>query len=480
MSASTSSRKQTADPSATRRAVIYARQSVTRDGSESLDAQVERCREAAGRFGLEVVAELVEPPSTSGFKNRGRARPRFAELLELIRVGEVDVVIAYQTDRLSRGGGPGWAPLLEAFEAAGHDIDRAVATPMGYVSEFEIGIRATTDREESKKTAMRVADSHARRARDGKALHGGPRPFGYEEDRIHLRPAEAVEIRNGIERLLAGESLHGIAGDWNARGVPTVGGGAWVPSVVRQTLLRPRNWGVREHHGVAVAQGEWEAIVDTEIGERLRAHLSNGARLVSGGVTARKFLLPGFLLCGKCGAKMINQPADAHHQRSYRCSSTPGRGCGGTRIVAEPLEGYVLGAALRHLDSPRLAERLQRERDDTDDNLGVAIAAEEAKLNELAAAWANDHLTQAQLLTASDAVNARLAKLRRQLVTGTKDRTLARFVGQSEAIAERWGAMTIDQKRVVLGAAIESVTVVPALVVGRKTFDTRRVKIRRR
>jgi len=51
------------------RAAIYARQSITREGSASLDVQVEACREAAARLTLEVVAELVEAPSTSGYSN---------------------------------------------------------------------------------------------------------------------------------------------------------------------------------------------------------------------------------------------------------------------------------------------------------------------------------------------------------------------------------------------------------------------------
>lgn len=88
------------------RAAIYARQSITREGSASLDVQVEACREAAKRLSLNVVAELVEAPSTSGYRNRGRSRPKFKQLLELIRSGEVDSVVAYKTDRLSRGGGP--------------------------------------------------------------------------------------------------------------------------------------------------------------------------------------------------------------------------------------------------------------------------------------------------------------------------------------------------------------------------------------
>ena len=85
---------------ARRRAALYARQSITRDGSAGLDVQIEACREAAKRLKVDVVVELVEPPSTSGYRNRGRSRPKFGELLELIRTGEVDCVIAFKTDRL--------------------------------------------------------------------------------------------------------------------------------------------------------------------------------------------------------------------------------------------------------------------------------------------------------------------------------------------------------------------------------------------
>src|SRR5688572_17029248 len=123
-----------------RQAVIYARQSLTRDGSESLVAQVETCRRSAAHFGLDIVAELVEPPSTSGYRNRGKNRPMFRELLELIGAGHANAVVVYNTDRLSRGGGPGWAPLVESFEKARIDINRAVLTSGGWLSEMELGM----------------------------------------------------------------------------------------------------------------------------------------------------------------------------------------------------------------------------------------------------------------------------------------------------------------------------------------------------
>lgn len=202
------------------RAAIYARQSITREGSASLDVQVEACREAAKRFGVEVVVELVEAPSTSGYRNRGRSRPRFKELLELVGSGQVDCVIAYKTDRLSRGGGPGWAPLVDAFDAAGRDPDRAVATTDGWVSEFEIGIRSAMDREESKKTSDRMLAVRAREAKAGVPRIAGRRPFGYARDMSEVRPEEAVLIEEAAQRVLAGESVWGVCSDWNSSGWP--------------------------------------------------------------------------------------------------------------------------------------------------------------------------------------------------------------------------------------------------------------------
>ncbi|MBV8984202.1 MAG: recombinase family protein, partial [Acidimicrobiia bacterium] len=158
--------------------ILYVRQSITRDRSESIPTQIERCTSAAAALGAEIVDTLVEPPSTSGYKDRGRRRPKFLDLLERIRGGDAKAVMAYKSDRLSRGGGPGWAPLIEAFEDAGCDVDRAVLTPNGWLSEFEIGIRASMDREESRKLSERMTDVRAREAREGKPRISG-RPYGY-------------------------------------------------------------------------------------------------------------------------------------------------------------------------------------------------------------------------------------------------------------------------------------------------------------
>jgi len=236
------------------RAALYARQSITREGSASLDVQVEACREAAARLELEVVAELVEAPSTSGYTNRGRSRPKFGELLNLIRRGEVDCVVAYKTDRLSRGGGPGWAPLVDAFEAAGRDPDRAVATTDGWVSEFEIGIRSAMDREESKKTSDRMQAVRAREAKEGVPRPGGRRPYGFSVDMSEHVVCEVKRIHEAADRVLAGESVWSICTGWNKLGVPTVTGRPSTVQTLTGILTSPRIAGFRTHRGKVAAK----------------------------------------------------------------------------------------------------------------------------------------------------------------------------------------------------------------------------------
>ncbi len=70
---------------------------------------------------------------------------------------------------------------------------------------------------------------------------GGTRPFGYRSDRLTVEPTEAAAIREAAARIRAGDSLRGLASDWNARGLRTVTGRDWSAQVLRRMLTsRPR------------------------------------------------------------------------------------------------------------------------------------------------------------------------------------------------------------------------------------------------
>src|SRR5205814_8757161 len=102
---------------------------------------------------------------------------------------------------------------------------------------------------------------------------GGTRPFGFEADRVTLRPEEAQIVSECATRLLAGETLRSLCVDLNARGINTPAGNHWRPSPLRRLLRSARISGQREHRGEIVAKAQWPAIVAPEQTARSRALL---------------------------------------------------------------------------------------------------------------------------------------------------------------------------------------------------------------
>ena len=454
---------------ARRRGFIYGRQSRTAGDSESVAEQVARCREAAERHGVEVVDVILEPPSTGAYKDRGRRRPRFPDLIEGIASGRGDCVIAYKTDRLSRGGGPGWAPLFDAAEAAGiKDVDRFVLVPSGWVSEFEIGVRAAMDREESKKTSDRVKGIKTRAAAAGRPNGGGHRPFGYASDRITIVEEEAGAIRDAADRFLAGEGLRSIARSWNAAGLRTPTGREWRGETLRQIFMNPRIAGLRGHvdpdrkgpgawHYEVVGKAVWDPIVEPGTWEALQAYMK--ARSV-GGRRPVKFLLSGVLHCSRCGAKLGTGPKQG--RPAYSCLKRPGTtNCGGISIKAEDAEEVLVAMALHRLSSPALEAALGTRTARTADGLVDEILRLEAKLEEFATMLGGDEITHTEWKAMRTPVDARLTAARAQLERSDFGPALDGLVGVRN-LDEVWASLPFDRRRAVLSAVYERVDVIPA------------------
>ena len=137
-----------------------------------------------------------------------------------------------------------------------------------------------------------------------RARRSGVRPFGYRDDFRTAEPTEAAAIREAVARILAGDSLRGLANDWNARGIRTVRGYQWSARGLRQLLLAPRLSGQRAYHGEVVAQGDWEAILTPEQTARLAALLTDPARTkvrTQSGATCSRWTPPLPSLRGRPG-----------------------------------------------------------------------------------------------------------------------------------------------------------------------------------
>ena len=100
---------------------IYARQSIDKPDSISIESQIERCR-------LEAAAKPTTVYADRGFSGKNTDRPQFQKMLEAVRRGEIDCVICYKLDQCSRSV-LDFTQLMELFKEAYSDKGWSVNNP---------------------------------------------------------------------------------------------------------------------------------------------------------------------------------------------------------------------------------------------------------------------------------------------------------------------------------------------------------------
>ena len=177
---------------------IYARQSVDKMDSISIESQIEYCQyEARGGY-----YKLFQD---KGYSGKNTDRPNFQLMLEAIRNGEVKRVIVYKLDRISRSI-LDFATMMAEFHE--HNVEFVsctekfdTSTPLGRAMLNICIVFAQLERETIQ---QRVTDAYVSRSRKGFYM-GGRIPYGYELEhyvidgkntsRYVVVPEEAAVIR---------------------------------------------------------------------------------------------------------------------------------------------------------------------------------------------------------------------------------------------------------------------------------------------
>jgi len=435
--------------------------------------QIEDCERLAERKGWRVVEQYVDDDVSAW---SGRKRPQYVRSLEDLEAGTIDGLLVYDLDRLHRQPSE-----LESFiELCGRLRLTNVASVSGDIDlttadgQFQARILGAVAKKESDDKSRRIRRKHAEIAAKGKVSGGGSRPYGYEADKLTVRPAEAAVVADCAKRLLAGEPLRSIARDLNERAVPSASGGLWSPQSLRRMLASPRVSGQRAHHGEIVANAEWPALISVEDGAAIRALLANPERRTN--KTARRYLLGGILACSHCGERLVARPR-AGGQRRYACAKGPGfSGCGKTYINADQVEAFVMEAALHRLDSPELQrsqERRQREAPDAQRWWKEAEQAQ-AQLDELAAAYGQRQFSMQEWMAARKPIEQRLTAARKQLAKVSRTNVLDDYLGNSEKLRAEWDALDLSQQHALVATVVDSVVVGPGRQ-GYNRFDESRL-----
>ena len=151
---------------------IYARQSIDKKDSLSIEGQIEFCRRYASGD--------VRIFQDKGFSGKNTKRPAFTELMQAVEAGKIQKILVYRLDRFSRSIADFsrlWETLQQynvEFQSVTEQFD--TSSPMGRAMLNIVLVFAQLERET---TAERVKDNYIHRFSLG-AWPGGPAPYGFD------------------------------------------------------------------------------------------------------------------------------------------------------------------------------------------------------------------------------------------------------------------------------------------------------------
>jgi DNA invertase Pin-like site-specific DNA recombinase len=295
------------------RAAIYTRASLDRTGEgKSTDRQYEECKRLLEYKRWQEVAHKSDV-SISAYGEK--ERPAWNETLAMIEAKEVDVVVAWHLDRLTRNMAD-LEKLILLCEGSGV----LVATATGDIDltndtgRMVARILAAVARQEVERKAARQKLAHVQRREAGKPW-AGVKMLGYSPDGSIIEH-EAKAIREAAEDVIEKRaSLAEIGRRWQELGLESPykdRDKPWSSAGVRKVLANPRLAGfvtstTKGPDGRRVmevlGEGDWEPIVSESTLTLVTAVLSDKTRVRGKAKTGPKpaNLLTGIMRCSKCG-----------------------------------------------------------------------------------------------------------------------------------------------------------------------------------
>lgn len=449
----------------TPQAAIYLRISQDATGEQAgVTRQQEDCVALVEQQGW-TLYETYTDNDTSAYKKRAG----YERMLDDVRAGHIDAVVAWHPDRLYRRL-TDLEGLISAIESR-NVILRTVrageldlSTPTGRMLARIVGATAMAEGE-VKADRWRRSWQQGREA--GRPVRTGSRTFGYDRD------GKVIDYEAAIARVMAakireGSSILGLTRWLDDQGVRATRGSKWTPQSVKRYLTNPRIAGYSTLNGEVVAEGQWEAILDRETFEIVRALLTARTRAH----IPRRALLLGLIYCGSCGHRLITSSARAG-VRNYRCPSRPNMpGCGRISGKAEPIEEFVEAYAQERLTDPRIRERVSALQSHPTEKV-AEIAALDLRIRDLEARLDEPDVPVDAMLRAITRAKSRRAELTEQLA--------AQGTAPLPAVDAPWPE-DLHRRRSLIDLVVARVDLLPADPAwpSFKGFDSGRVKIQER
>ena len=342
---------------------VYARQSVDKKDSISIESQIDFCK-------YELKGGSCKEFIDKGYSGKNTDRPRFQELIRDIENGLIKRVVVYKLDRISRSI-IDFASMMELFQKYNVEFVSSTekfdtSTPMGRAMLNICIVFAQLERETIQK---RVTDAYYSRCQKGFFMSGRP-PYGYNLEpivmdgirtkRLVADPEKAEQVKLMFEMYARPETSFGdITRHFTEKGITFNKGElqrATVSVILRNPVYAQADLEMYEffksqgaeivndaadfagingcylYQGRDVTEGKrsslkdqilviapHEGLVSSEIWLACRKRLMSNTSF-GGSHKAKNTWLAGKIKCGRCGAAlMYTYNAERREKQYFRC-----------------------------------------------------------------------------------------------------------------------------------------------------------------
>ena len=371
---------------------LYARQSIEKKDSISVESQLEYCR-------YETHGDAFIEYTDRGFSGKDTNRPGFETMINDIQAGKIGRVIVYKLDRISRSI-LDFANMMEIFQKYHVEFVSSTekfdtSTPIGRAMLNICIVFAQLERETIQK---RVTDAYYARCRRGFYM-GGRIPYGYRLTNTvidNIRTSMYEEVPEESEQLKliysmyadTDNSLGDIVRYLNEHRIKNLRGANWNTARISEMLRNPvyveadidvyqffQSQGANIYNPASDFTGYNACYLykGTVSSSRKQSNLSEKEIVLAphkGFIPSKTWLacrirclnnrqstktckpknswLAGKVKCGNCGYALTIRKAKTKWGRYFVCSQSGSRGSNctgaGCTVYADVLEEYMVGA----------------------------------------------------------------------------------------------------------------------------------------
>ena len=489
---------------------IYARKSVFKEDSISVESQIEQCQ-------YEAKGEECVVYADNGYSGKNVDRPDYQRMMNDIRAKKIHKVIVYKLDRISRSI-LDFSNMMNVFQEMGVSFVSATehfdtSSPMGRAMLNICIVFAQLERETIQ---QRVADAYVSRSKKGFYM-GGRIPFGYSKVPITIqgvntamyepKPDEAEHIKFIYEMYACPTTTLGdVLKEMIERGINVYNGRTWTTSRLSETLRNPIytcadkdmydffkshganivndvedftgetglylfNGGKKKHtscdlEGCNLVIAPHTPLIDSATWLKCRNKLMSNKQIPIR--KPRRFLFASKARCGYCGGVLTlsgSARKDGYVYYVYCSNKLNSRTCH-HQLCASKLtdfEGEIIARMKRKIDSLTIQKKTQSKRENAVlQKLYIAKEKVVTQIDNLI-----NSLSEATSTITMNYIENRITELDQQKkdldaqIVAEQNRRTDSDVAYSKLtnVMDKWGELSFDDKRAVISLLIDNITV---------------------